>query len=473
MDHDKLTRRELLKVAASVGALSILPDAFALADDQPKRPNILLLFPDEHRPDWMQFNAKLPIRTPNLVALGSRGVRFNWAFTPSPLCAPARACLAAGKEYDRCGVANNRVNYPVAQTTFYKLLRDSGYHVMGCGKFDLHKASSDWGLDGKHLLKEWGFSDGIDNAGKLDAIRSGRDEPKDPYMAYLEKKGLRKTHIEDIQKRNRVGVSNAFPTPLPDDAYCDNWVGQNGIDLIRGVPDGKPWFLQVNFTGPHPPWDVTESMYKMYQGVDFPQPNGGKGLTPEQFVAVRRNYAAMVTNIDRWVGVYIDELKKRGELENTLIVYSSDHGEMLGDHGLWGKSVPYQPSVGVPLVIAGPGPSIRSATQGGRVSDALVSTVDLAGTFLDYAGVARPSEMDSLPLRDVLEGKKQSHRDCVLSGLEPWRIVFDGRYKLVRGFPITGDPALFDLKEDLLENKNIAAEHKDTVERLSRLIRSH
>jgi len=90
------------------------------------------------------------------------------------LCAPSRACLAAGKEYDRCGVGSNGDNYPVEQTTFYTLLRESGYHVMGCGKFDLRKPAKSWGCDGKHrvdgkcYLDLWGFSDGIDNGGKLD-----------------------------------------------------------------------------------------------------------------------------------------------------------------------------------------------------------------------------------------------------------------------------------------------------------------
>src|SRR5690606_8399637 len=110
---------------------------------------------------------------------------FTNAVCASPLCAPSRACLAAGKEYDRCGVANNDDDFPLDETTYYRILRDAcGYHVAGVGKFDLHKASYIWGLDGKHLLHEWGFSDGIDNAGKIDAVRSGEIEPRDPYMAY-------------------------------------------------------------------------------------------------------------------------------------------------------------------------------------------------------------------------------------------------------------------------------------------------
>ena len=136
------------------------------------RPNILFLLPDQHRFDWLGTNPVLPLRTPNLDRLGAQGVRFARAITPSPLCAPARACLAAGREYDRCGVPNNKFDYPLSQPTYYQALRDAGYRVAGVGKFDLHKATLDWGLDGSRLIREWGFTEGIDNEGKMDAIAS-------------------------------------------------------------------------------------------------------------------------------------------------------------------------------------------------------------------------------------------------------------------------------------------------------------
>ncbi len=129
------------------------------------RPNILFFYPDTLRYDWIESRGAMPIRTPNLKRLADEGVDFAKAVTPSPLCAPARACLAAGMEYDRCRVPTNGENYPLDQTTVYTLLRESGYHVLGCGKFDLHKPELDWGLDGKRLIEEWGFSDGVDNVG--------------------------------------------------------------------------------------------------------------------------------------------------------------------------------------------------------------------------------------------------------------------------------------------------------------------
>jgi len=479
------TRREFLKKsgAMALATCSILLRSVVSDEAGPvgltKRRNILFFFPDQHRFDWLGTNPKLPLRTPNLDALCRRGARFTNALTPSPLCAPARACLAAGKEYDRCRVAGNGQDYPLDQTTFYTLLRESGYHVAGCGKFDLHKASPTWGLDGKHLLAEWGFSDGIDNAGKTDAISSGVKEPKDPYMAYLKGKGLLEIHVADFRKRG--GYKGTFPTPLPEEAYCDNWVANNGLELMKRFPAGKPWFLQINFTGPHSPLDITKRMDAICRGRDFPQPNRSTQYTPEIHNAIRQNYSAMVENTDRWLGVYIEKLKGRGELDNTLIVWSSDHGEMLGDHDQWGKSLPYQPSVGVPLVVAGPD------VRGGFVSGALVSTIDLAATFLEVGGVERPNDMDSLSAKALLEGKKDTHREYLLSGLGQWRLVFDGRYKLIRGFgggkrvgkkkgkggqepkPVAA-PMLFDLQNDPLENVNIADKVPREVARLSRIL---
>jgi arylsulfatase len=122
-----------------------------------RRPNILFFFPDQHRFDWTGLNPDLDVRTPHLASLARRGVAFQRAIVASPLCAPSRACLASGKEYHRARVPNNGYDYPLDQPTFYAMLREAGYHVAGCGKFDLHKKTEDWGLDGKRLLKEWAF----------------------------------------------------------------------------------------------------------------------------------------------------------------------------------------------------------------------------------------------------------------------------------------------------------------------------
>ena len=416
-------------------------------------PNILFFFPDQLRFDWTGSNPDLPLRTPHLDRLKKNGVNFPKTVCPAPVCAPSRACLAAGTEYDQCPVKGNSDDYPTDRATLYSLLRDSGYHAMGCGKFDLNKGTCTsnrpaWGLDGKRHLLDWGFSDGINNEGKIDGANSGRDKPQGPYLQFLEERGLRHIHLADFA--NRKGKRATFATPLPDDAYCDNWIGQNGLDLIRSAPADKPWFLQINFNGPHAPWDITETMEKLYAGVNFPQPNRNDQLAPGEHVEIRRNYAAMIENIDHWVGRYLDLLEERGELDNTLIVFSSDHGEMLGDHNAWGKGKPLHPSVSVPLVIAGPG------VQQGITCDLPMTNLDLTATFLDYAGLAIPKDMDSRSLRNLLKGMSRTHRDIVLSGLGNWRMIYDGRYKYIEGFGDT--PQLFDLDADPLENHNRIAD---------------
>lgn len=469
----KSSRRDFLKTAGAVAgsgvALSSLPRSVAAEEESMtvQRPNILFFFPDQHRYDWIGTTPEIPVRTPNLDALGNRGIRSSRAVCASPLCAPSRACLAAGKEYHRCRVVDNGEDYPLDQQTFYTLLREAGYHVTGCGKFDLSKKSKNWGLDGRNHLQDWGFSDGVNNAGKWDAYGSGAERPQDPYMAWLHENGLVQAHLADFKarkgKNNYIGT---FPTPLSEEAYCDNWVAEVGLDLIRESPKDKPWFLQINFPGPHPPMDITKRMEKRCRGIDHPQPNRNTQYGPETHNLLRQNYSAMVENIDHWLGVYVEELRKRGELENTLIVYSSDHGEMLGDHNLWGKSKPHQPSIGVPLVLAGP------EVKKGRASQALVSVMDLASTFLDYAGLATPEDMDSASLKPLLAGEEDSHRDLLFSGLRDWRTVFDGQYKLIAGYEREDSAMLFDLQEDPLENEDLAARRPDVVKQLREAISS-
>lgn len=403
--------------------------------DQP--PNVLFFFTDQHRADWVGHHADVPVRTPHLDELTAAGVHCTNAVTPSPLCAPARACLAAGVEYDRSPVSYAEP-FPLEQATVYEQLRDQGeYHVMGCGKFDLRKADDDnWGLDGTRHLDAYGFSAGINNAGKWDAVRTGAGEPADPYMAYLHNAGYAADHVADFQRRQGDHFAT-FPTALPEPAYADNWIARNGMELLTEAPTDRPWHLTVNFNGPHDPWDVTTEMHGLYRDppVDFDSPvDPDPGLDRADHLAVCRNYAAMIENIDRWLGRYRARLAARGELVNTLIVFASDHGEMLGDHGEWRKRAPYRGSVRVPLLLSGPDVQRR-----GRVGEP-VSLIDLAATFLDYAGLDPAWAPDARSLRPYLSGDRDTHRDVVFSGLDPWRMAYDGRYKLITGCDISGSP---------------------------------
>ncbi|MCP5119472.1 MAG: sulfatase-like hydrolase/transferase, partial [bacterium] len=126
-------RRDFLR--AGIGAAALAGCGGETGQVEQRPPNLLLLFPDQHRYDWVGATPEIPVRTPNLDRIAARGTTFTNAVCASPLCAPSRACLASGKEYDNAGVDDNGTNYPLDQTTYYSLLRDAGYHVMGCGKF--------------------------------------------------------------------------------------------------------------------------------------------------------------------------------------------------------------------------------------------------------------------------------------------------------------------------------------------------
>lgn len=466
----------------------------------PTRPNLLLFFTDQQRHDFIGPSPDVPVRTPNLDRLAERGVRFENAVTPSPGCGPARACLASGMEYEHCGLSlNDDTPSFDPTTTHYARLRDEAdYEVLGVGKF-LHTFYDRYGPEGKHRIEEFGFTDGVRNRGNWNAVADVEDPEQHVYMRYLAEQNLLETHREDFAERTETLVHTyaaTFPTPLPEEAYCDNWLAANGLELLEGTPTDRPWHLEVSFTGPHNPMDVTHEMHGWYRGsdaVDFPGPSP---LGPDDLLdshthnEIRRNYAAQCENVDRWLGRYLDCLEERGELEETIICFTSDHGDLLGDNGRWRKGSPYHGSVGVPLVIAGPG------VRGTGPTPEPASVLDVHATFLDYAGLDADGA-DSTSLRPFLEDATDHHREAVTSSIGPWQMAFDGRHKLIRGFDpgkkssqaLAGDgeqlgryrdlpdderaayraeqpTLLFDHASDPRETVNVAPDRPETVAKL-------
>ena len=449
-----------------------------------RRPNILFFFPDQHRGDWTGYRNAQGVRTPNLDELAARGQVFRNALTPSPVCSPARACMAAVAPYDAQPVKHNQHDMDPADPNMYQALRDAGYQVLGCGKFDLLKGSMDWGESGHHgegddaKIRQLGFTDGIDNAGKHDFVAGYKKGREEPFQAFLRRHDLLDAHLEDYAKRtgkDRANYTNTAPTPLPDFAYGDNWIAANGLRLLEATSDDAPWFLQVNFNGPHEPMDVTASMQARWQDADFPAPVASSEYDADKHRAIRANYAAMIENIDTHLGRYLDYLASRDWHKDTVVIYASDHGEMLGDHDRWGKVVPYQASVHIPLVLAGPGIEAKPDCL------AWVDLVDLATTILDLAGADFPNAAGQVLTGDSL----QSHK---VVGLGGWRAIFEDSMKYVLNFdPATAgrslggefDPspdapcALYDLAKDPGEREDVAATHPGTVRRLRHALLAH
>jgi arylsulfatase A-like enzyme len=286
----------------------------------------------------------------------------------------------------------------------------------------------------------------------------------EPYTDFLLLHNKTDEFIQDV--RGRVNLPQSFngdmeyratyPNTLPDDLYNDNWVADQAVRLLNEAqadPTVNEWFLVVNWNGPHYPMSVTQSMWDSVQGRTFPQPVDYVGpLDADQHNRTRGDYAAMIENLDRQIGRILSTVQ---DLNNTVVVLASDHGEMLGDRGYWKKSVPYKASVQVPLVIAGD--TVVAKSRRGVTTNAGVSLIDLAATFLDVGGVHNlPAQMsEAVSLKPLLAGESPPRR-VVRSALNSWHLWFDGRFKYVSGFK--DEATLLDLDTDPFERTNLLHE---------------
>jgi len=419
---------------------------------------------------------QVDLRMPTLSKMMTEGFVFENAITPSPLCAPARACLASGTNYKKCAVPNNLVNYPTDTISLYNILKKNDYQVLSTGKLDLHKGTKFWGCDGwVDELGEIGFTQAIDNEGKIDAIigeinlEEGKpsgtiqslisletEYERGPYINYLYKKGVAKYHIEDMDKRNQDG-RNISITKLSDEDYCDNWLTENGISLLNNVPKNQPWFLQVNFTGPHDPWDITEKMAQQIKGREFPLPIMADSNNLETDVIIRAHYTAMLENIDNNMKKILDYIEERGDLEDTIVIYASDHGEMLGEFGLFGKCIPNKGSIHIPMIIWG-----KDIPNG--QSSCLVELQDLAATIIELTEGDEKVFEDSKTLMPIIRNEKEELRSVVISALDNWFCIKDKHFKLIEK---KGEkPQLFNICEDPWETIDISHDNTEMIKEL-------
>jgi arylsulfatase A-like enzyme len=456
------------------------------------RPNILLVLADQHRGDWQTHKGADFLDTPNLARLAREGVSFADTVCPSPLCAPARVCLATARNYGRAPtperpVRSNADVLPPEVPNLYQRLRAAGYAVGSCGKSDLRKPLASWGADGRHVVNgvsEWeklGFTHGEDSAGKHDALKAYRTGTPEPYFAFLARHGLAEVHAADYAQRPYPSYANVASTPLPEFAYADNWVGARALALLHEMAGAAPWFLQVNFSGPHEPMDVTAAMQHRVAGRDIPIPAVDPTLDRATHLQIRRNYAAMIENIDGWVGHFLRMLGATGAIENTIVIYASDHGEMLGEHDEWAKFVPWQPSIAVPLTFWGRGIPHHA-------DHAPASLVDLGPTLLALAGAEPLVQADG---RSLLARMQPTSSDMAetfrIVGLGRWRAILTRAHTLIVGYRpgmsheemLAADwsgacetPLLFDRATDPGQTRNLAAEQPEIVQRLYEMLTS-
>lgn len=439
------------------------------------QPNILILMDDQHRFDYVGYAGADFIRTPNIDSIAQRGLAFNHCYCNSPVCAPSRVGLASGIRPDKLGGLDNRVFLPRDIRTFYAQFRDHGYHTGFVGKLDLAKPDNYNGRHGDRPCNyTFGFTHPVEIEGKM---HSGRfDTPRGPYGYYLQERGLYEDYRADYKTRTSEWSMHCHDSILPDEHWHDTYVGDRADQWLREVPSDYPWLLHVNFLGPHNPFDPPTEWADRWREADMPAPihdslegkpnwhqsrvvhDGDQPASDAKILETRRQYAAMIEAIDFQIGRLLKTLEETGQLENTYIIYASDHGEMLGDHGMYTKSVAYEPSWHVPLCVAGPG------IVEGQKSDALIELNDINPTVCEFAGVPVLPEIDARSFVAVTRGDAASHRDHVITTHHNFRAIRTATHKMV--YNENDKSELYDMQADPQELNNLAEKDREMVGKL-------
>jgi len=416
------------------------------------------------------------VATPNLDQLAADGMRFTHHFTNSTVCAPARVGLATGLLPTRLGVLDNRGVLPTNVRTYYQSLRDDGYRVGCAGKLDLNKPDQENGRGDRPDLYRWGFTHPVEIEGKMHAGGMFGKKPFGPYGRWLQDRGLWATFSDDYDRRMTEIIDAKYghgdagdawyrDSVLPTDAFADTYIGDRAIEWLAEVPDEHPWHLFVSFVGPHDPFDPPTEWADRFRAAPVPEPLLDElGEVPErvineqyphslsQIMDARRQYTAALALIDHEIGRLLAALEATGDRANTMVIFTSDHGELLGDHHLFQKSVPYEPAMRIPLLVSGPGVA-RGTNRG------LTELVDVTATIADYAGVDLP-DIDGRSLRPMLENAATTIRESVTCGEWPYRAIRTERWKYVHNKRDT-TPAnqavheLYDIELDPQETQNL------------------
>jgi len=448
----------------------------------PDRPNVLLITADHMRNDALGCNGNPFVSTPNLDALASRGVTFVNGSTPNPICVPGRASITTGNYSHVCTDSkNNGGRIRDDQIKIAQHFSDAGYRTMAIGK--LHYAPYSppgeprllHGFQHAELCEEGRIVSSFDRTGRMRGLEDYHD-----WLFDVGWGGYERAH--------GVGNNDIHPaaSPLPAEYHEESWVATRTIDNLRAHlrgGSGQPFFTWASFTKPHAPYDPPQPWDRLYDPREIPEPIGCVDLladrdpllrtwpvaygwerfSPEMIQNARAHYFGMVSFQDHNVGRMISFLDEAGVLDDTVIVYSADHGDLLGDFGCFFKCNMFHGSVGVPLIFAGPG------VQAQQPTDHLAGLQDILPTVADLTGNPLPQAVQGESLSAILAGGDAPVREHYISqSLSSPRqryMVMTRQWKYVY-HELGGVEELYDIVEDRQELTNLAGDRPDVVSEL-------
>ncbi len=441
--------------------------------------NILFLFVDQQRRDCLGSYGNRVVQTPHLDRLARTGVRFTNAYTPAPVCTPARASVQCGlwphkhKLIFNTGASALRggMDDPPPPVRFYsEMLKERGWNLAHAGKWHI-------GTE-KNQPSTRGYDPGLPyypGYGIPNYIYSYRNKRQihPHYREYLKGFGLDGFNLRTMTRED--GTLFCGLQEGPPEASIPSYLANQAIDTIgRFSKEDKPFLVSCHFWGPHAPHCIPEPYYSMYRDADIrPWPNFdcdlsdkpevirryGEYLHTDWFTRERLSdligkYYGYISLIDNEIGRIVKALEDVGELDRTLIVYSADHGSSAGSYRLWDKGYGmYDCITGIPMILSHP--AIRPS-----VNDGFVTLLDLMPTFLDAAGIRAPAGLDGASLMPVLRGERNTVRDDFIVTEHHghhcpfWqRMVRTPQGKYV--FNYTAGPEFYDLDADPHETRNI------------------
>ncbi|MFI5614329.1 sulfatase [Amycolatopsis sp. NPDC051903] len=409
-------------------------------------PNILLIFCDQLRADALRAYGNPIGRTPVLDDLAAGAAVFDCAYTPSPVCVPARAALLTGAEPQTNACFDNGDPMP-AKPTFVAQLTDAGYRTHGVGKM--------------HFTPDPQDLRGFETRDRGEEFGTARD---DDYLAFLAAAGYGYVERPHGLRDEMYYVPQL--SPVPEHLHFSHWVADRSIAFLDSAPKDRPFFLWSSFIAPHPPFAPPSPWHRLYEPSLMPdpfEPAGGAGLLTSYdrlqarykyrdggrdrrlWQLIRAYYLASVSFLDYQVGRILAALERSGQRDNTVVALTADHGEFLGDYGTFGKRSFLDPAARVPLLVSGPG-----FTAGRRPDPA--SLVDVAPTFLRAAG-ADPSTADGLPLQEHHDGRTVYGQ--FQHGPRGLYAVIGERWKYIWSAPDARE-YLVDRRSDPRETQNLA-----------------